>query len=114
MTIATAENLNYLMGIDHVIRVHADGTVTHNTGEYAPELTCYLTADGDAEADSDTELRRQALAQGWELETGWTGQQAGNAPWAPPAPQGGGAAPQGGGAADPWGAPGVGSDEPPF
>lgn len=43
-------------------------------------------------------------------------------PWATPAPQGGGgyAAPQGGQprggapAADPWGAPGVGSDEPPF
>ena len=43
------------------------------------------------------------------------GQQAGNDPWATPAPQGGGGAPQGGGAAqDPWGAPGVGSDEPPF
>jgi single-strand DNA-binding protein len=45
-------------------------------------------------------------------------------PWASNAPQGGaprggapqGAAPQGGGAAqnDPWAAPGVGSDEPPF
>ncbi|GAA4748284.1 single-stranded DNA-binding protein [Nocardioides endophyticus] len=39
----------------------------------------------------------------------------GNDPWATPAPQGG----QGGGApaapaGDPWGAPGVGSDEPPF
>jgi single-strand DNA-binding protein len=39
----------------------------------------------------------------------------GNDPWATPAPQGG----QGGGgqaapACDPWGAPGAGSDEPPF
>ena len=36
----------------------------------------------------------------------------GDDPWATPAPQGGG----GGGAPanDPWGAPGVGSDEPPF
>ena len=39
----------------------------------------------------------------------------GNDPWATPAPQGG----QGGGgqaapAGDPWGAPGAGSDEPPF
>ena len=44
---------------------------------------------------------------------GGGGQQAGNDPWATPAPQGGGA-PQGGAAQDPWGAPGVGSDEPPF
>jgi single-strand DNA-binding protein len=41
-------------------------------------------------------------------------------PWATPAPQSGGGAPQGGApgggapAQDPWGAPGVGSDEPPF
>jgi len=42
-------------------------------------------------------------------------QSGGNDPWATPAPQGGGS---GGGQAapanDPWGAPGVGSDEPPF
>jgi single-strand DNA-binding protein len=44
---------------------------------------------------------------------GGGGQPAGNDPWATPAPQGGGA-PQGGAAQDPWGAPGVGSDEPPF
>jgi single-strand DNA-binding protein len=39
-------------------------------------------------------------------------QSGGNDPWATPAPQGGGApaAPAG----DPWGAPGAGSDEPPF
>jgi single-strand DNA-binding protein len=43
----------------------------------------------------------------------------GDDPWATPAPQGGGA-PAGGGSSapaagnDPWGAPGVGSDEPPF
>ena len=45
-------------------------------------------------------------------------------PWATPAPQQGGGQPQGGGGApsgaapaggqDPWGAPGVGGDEPPF
>jgi single-strand DNA-binding protein len=49
----------------------------------------------------------------------------GDDPWATPAPQQGGAQPSGGGgyggggqpaapANDPWGAPGVGSDEPPF
>ena len=46
------------------------------------------------------------------------GQPAGGDPWATPAaPQGGGGAPApsgGGGGQDPWGAPGVSSDEPPF
>ncbi|HET9422233.1 MAG TPA: single-stranded DNA-binding protein [Nocardioides sp.] len=46
------------------------------------------------------------------------GQPAGGDPWATsgaPAQQGGGApAQQGGGGQDPWGAPGVSSDEPPF
>jgi single-strand DNA-binding protein len=44
---------------------------------------------------------------------GQSGGSAGDDPWATPAPQQGGGAPQGG-ASDPWGAPGVGSDEPPF
>ena len=39
----------------------------------------------------------------------------GNDPWATPAPQGGNSGGGGGAPAnDPWGAPGVGSDEPPF
>ena len=39
----------------------------------------------------------------------------GNDPWATPAPQGGGSGGGGGAPAnDPWGAPGVGSEEPPF
>ena len=41
------------------------------------------------------------------------GQQA-NDPWATPAPQGAPAGGQSAGGADPWGAPGVGSEEPPF
>jgi single-strand DNA-binding protein len=48
---------------------------------------------------------------------GGGGGQQQDDPWATPAPQGGGqqAAPQGGGGSqDPWGAPGVSSDEPPF
>src|SRR5262245_45905887 len=49
---------------------------------------------------------------------GGGGAAASDDPWATPAaPQGGGggqqAAPQGGGQQDPWGAPGVGTDEPP-
>ena len=51
---------------------------------------------------------------------GGGGQQGGSDPWATPAPQSGGqggfsGASQGAGQAqDPWGAPGAGSDEPPF
>ena len=54
--------------------------------------------------------------QGGGQQSGGGQQGGGDDPWATPAPQGGGqAAPQGGGGGqDPWGAPGVGSDEPPF
>jgi single-strand DNA-binding protein len=51
---------------------------------------------------------------------GGGGQAGGDDPWATPAPQSGGqgggqpAAQGGGGQQDPWGAPGVSSDEPPF
>jgi len=42
-------------------------------------------------------------------------QSSGSDPWATPAPQGGGSGGGGGAPAnDPWGAPGVGSEEPPF
>jgi single-strand DNA-binding protein len=49
-------------------------------------------------------------------QSGGGAQSGAEDPWATPAPQqgGGGAAPAGGGGQDPWGAPGVGSDEPPF
>ncbi len=48
-------------------------------------------------------------------QSGGQAQSGAEDPWATPAPQqgGGGGAPAGGGQ-DPWGAPGVGSDEPPF
>lgn len=51
------DNLNSVMEFDHVIRVHADGTVT-DAAEYAPEL-----CDGALPADSP-----------WSLMTGYTGQ----------------------------------------
>jgi len=52
---------------------------------------------------------------------GGAAQSGGDDPWATPAPQqqggssgSGGGAPQGAPAQDPWGAPGVGNDDPPF
>ena len=60
-----------------------------------------------------TRTTRSGGGGGYGAPQGGGGQSADD-PWATPAPQGGGqAAPQGGGQ-DPWGAPGVGSDEPPF
>lgn len=76
----TADTLNDVMPLDHVIRVHEDGTVSHPRGEYAPELVNVLDAEGYSLPDSDAELHRQARADGWELETGWTGQYGYNGP----------------------------------
>jgi single-strand DNA-binding protein len=71
-----------------------------------------------------TRTTRQGGGGGYSGGGQGGGQPAGDDPWATPAPQAGGfgggqsAAPTGGapagGGSDPWGAPGVGSDEPPF
>ena len=58
-----------------------------------------------------TRTQRSGGGGGYGAQQGG-GQQA-NDPWATPASQGAPAG-QSGGGADPWGAPGVGSDEPPF
>ena len=57
-----------------------------------------------------TRTQRSGGGGGYSQQGG--GQQS-NDPWATPAPQGAPAGGQAGGQ-DPWGAPGVGSDEPPF
>ena len=61
-----------------------------------------------------TRAQRSGGGGGYSGGGGGGGASQGDDPWATPAPQSGGGAPQGGAAADPWGAPGVGSDEPPF
>jgi single-strand DNA-binding protein len=58
-----------------------------------------------------TRTQRSGGGGGYGAQQG--GGQPANDPWATPAPQGAPAGGQSGGA-DPWGAPGVGSDEPPF
>jgi single-strand DNA-binding protein len=68
-----------------------------------------------------TRTTRQGGGGGYSGGGQGSAQPAGDDPWATPAPQGGGfsggqaagGAPAGG-AADPWGAPGVSSEEPPF
>jgi single-strand DNA-binding protein len=61
-----------------------------------------------------TRTQRSGGGGGYGAQQG--GGQPANDPWATPAPQGAPAGQSGGqsGGADPWGAPGVGSDEPPF
>jgi len=68
-----------------------------------------------------TRTTRQGGGGGYSGGGGQSAPQGGNDPWATPAPsqQGGGGGFSGGGgqaapAGDPWGAPGVSSDEPPF
>ncbi|MGH3308566.1 MAG: single-stranded DNA-binding protein [Nocardioides sp.] len=58
-----------------------------------------------------TRTQRSGSGGGYGAQQG--GGQPANDPWATPAPQGAPAGGQSGGT-DPWGAPGVGSDEPPF
>jgi single-strand DNA-binding protein len=58
-----------------------------------------------------TRTQRSGSGGGYGTQQG--GGQSANDPWATPAPQGAPAGGQSGGQ-DPWGAPGVGSDEPPF
>jgi single-strand DNA-binding protein len=58
-----------------------------------------------------TRTQRSGGGGGYSAQQG--GGQPANDPWATPAPQGAPAGGQSGGQ-DPWGAPGVGSDEPPF
>ena len=55
----TRENLNSIMEFEHVIEVHADGSVTEPSGVWAPELN-----DGEI-----TELNSD-----WLLLDGWSGQ----------------------------------------
>jgi hypothetical protein len=58
----TPDTLNEIMEFDHVIRVHADGTVTAEEGTYAPEL--HTSDDGEI----------YVFEEGWTLLTGYSGQ----------------------------------------
>lgn len=64
--------LSSLMDFDHVIRVHADGTVTDAHDVYAPELFQDEGPDG---------IWRETLhADGWTLMNGYTDQYGYNGP----------------------------------
>src|SRR5688572_20005269 len=59
--------LNDIMEIDHVIRVHEDGTVTWEREVYAPELF-------------DGELHQHWESPQWSLMDGYSGQQGYSGP----------------------------------
>ncbi len=91
-------------------------------GEKRTVIELEVDEVGPALAFATAKVTRASRSGGGGGYSGGGGQSrpqsgGGNDPWATPAPQGGGA-PAGGGqsapANDPWGAPGVGSDEPPF
>jgi hypothetical protein len=68
-------DLNGIMEFDHVIQVHADGTVTDGpAGIYAPESVITTDADGQILAADEAEYTASIERQGWQLERGLTGQ----------------------------------------
>jgi hypothetical protein len=71
-------SLNDIMQIDHVVRVHSDGTVTDaGPGVYAPELAMDSADDYQILAEHEQDYAAQAERQGWDLMTGYSGQVGG-------------------------------------
>lgn len=69
MTTANRDTLNDIMEFDHVIEVHADGTVSEPTDVYAPQAY----EEGDEPFILD--------GQDWSLLTGFSGQYNYDGPW---------------------------------
>ena len=74
--------LNALMVTDHVVMVTPDGTVTDKgfTGIHAPEFHVDTDGYGSILAEHETDMIEMIRAQGWEVETGWTGQYSYSGP----------------------------------
>lgn len=68
---ATLDTLNDVMEIDHVIRVHADGSVTDANDDNLPSTWAPEVVDFGAETYVSTP---------WSLMTGYTGQHGYNGP----------------------------------
>jgi hypothetical protein len=66
--------LDTVMEMDHVIQIHADGSITEPEGVYAPEVLVETDDDGQILARDETAMIRSVRAQGWTLLTGYTGQ----------------------------------------
>lgn len=68
------ESLNSIMQVDHVIRVREDGAIGHPQGVYAPEFSVGVDHDGQILDAHERDMIENVRSQGWELETGWSGQ----------------------------------------
>lgn len=62
--------LNEIMGFDHVVEIHKDGTITEPTGIYCDAVLEVLEDGTDS----------FYLPEGWELLKGFTGQYSYNGP----------------------------------
>src|ERR1043166_1835159 len=77
---AMGRDLNDIMEIDHVIRVNPDGTIdadprkTHPLTPHAPESVMETRHDGQILAGDEEAWTARIRSEGWEPETGWTGQ----------------------------------------
>lgn len=72
--------LNDRMEFDHVIRVHADGSITEADGVYAPEVNIDLDSDGQIVGSAEQDMIDSVSRAGWELMTGYTGQYSYSGP----------------------------------
>ena len=77
-------NLNSIMEMEHVIRVHEDGSVSDAPGEYAPEICVQLNADGQTTNAAETDMIAM-VEGGWDLMTGYSGQYRYHGPIMSPA-----------------------------
>jgi len=75
-----AKTLNDIMEFDHVVQVHADGTITEPDNVHAPEVIVDVDEDGSILGEHEAEMICSVRAQGWELLTGFTGQYGYNGP----------------------------------
>lgn len=66
--------LNEIMEFDHVIQVHADGSVTEPRDVHAPEVNISCDPEGQISDADDRDMIASVKAQGWDLMTGYTGQ----------------------------------------
>jgi hypothetical protein len=70
-------DLDRIMEIDHVIRVHADGTVSDADDSpriYAPECLIETDQDGQILAGHEAAFKASVKSQGWDLMDGYSGQ----------------------------------------
>lgn len=76
----TAEALNDLMQVDHVIKVK-DGKVTDGIEWlHAPELMIGTDSDGQILPEHERHMRDDLTLAGWDVQTGWSGQYSYSGP----------------------------------